>query len=138
MASEWPAEKKERLRQLWAEGHSIREIGRRMNISHCAVAGKVGRLNLPARGSPIRPRAEGQEPPVPGGRRQAVREIVRVDRAILEAPKPVFRPTPCCWPIGEVGKPGFHFCGARSEPGRPYCGEHCAVAYVGVRRKDAV
>lgn len=49
------------------------------------------------------------------------------------------KPTPCCWPIGEPGKPGFRMCDDRSEPGRSYCPEHAAIAYVRVRdrREDA-
>ncbi|MEO0501573.1 MAG: GcrA family cell cycle regulator [Pseudomonadota bacterium] len=35
----------------------------------------------------------------------------------------------CKWPIGHPGEAEFHFCGAKSEPGFPYCNEHCAVAY---------
>ena len=35
----------------------------------------------------------------------------------------------CKWPIGHPGEPDFHFCGAPSNPGFPYCVEHCGVAY---------
>ena len=35
----------------------------------------------------------------------------------------------CKWPIGHPGEPDFHFCGKPSNPGFPYCVEHCAVAY---------
>ena len=35
----------------------------------------------------------------------------------------------CKWPIGHPGEPDFHFCGAQSNPGFPYCVEHCGVAY---------
>lgn len=51
---DWSVEAIERLRALWAEGHSTAEIGRRMGISKNAVVGKAHRLNLPARPSPIR------------------------------------------------------------------------------------
>ena len=51
---DWSAEAIDRLRALWAEGHSTAEIGRRMGISKNAVVGKAHRLNLPARPSPIR------------------------------------------------------------------------------------
>lgn len=36
----------------------------------------------------------------------------------------------CRWPIGDPKKPGFHFCGRRAIPGKPYCPEHAAIAYV--------
>lgn len=37
--------------------------------------------------------------------------------------------SPCCWPFGDPGKPGFRFCGDASRLGKPYCPTHCAVAY---------
>ena len=35
----------------------------------------------------------------------------------------------CRWPMGHPGEPDFHFCGAPSNPGYPYCVDHCGVAY---------
>jgi GcrA cell cycle regulator len=35
----------------------------------------------------------------------------------------------CKWPIGHPGEPDFHFCGSPSNPGFPYCVQHCGVAY---------
>jgi GcrA cell cycle regulator len=35
----------------------------------------------------------------------------------------------CKWPIGHPGEPDFHFCGKQSNPGFPYCVDHCGVAY---------
>src|SRR5215218_2559422 len=35
----------------------------------------------------------------------------------------------CRWPIGHPGEPDFHFCGKPSNPGYPYCVDHCGVAY---------
>ena len=35
----------------------------------------------------------------------------------------------CKWPIGHPGEPDFHFCGKKSNPGFPYCVDHCGVAY---------
>lgn len=62
-----------RLKQLWSEGHSTAEIGRRLNVSKNAVIGKAHRLDLPGRLSPIR-RSEaerqhrgGLPPPRRGG-----------------------------------------------------------------------
>jgi GcrA cell cycle regulator len=45
----------------------------------------------------------------------------------------------CCWPIGEPGTREFRFCGAEADPGRPYCADHSAIAYVRARdrRSDA-
>ena len=35
----------------------------------------------------------------------------------------------CKWPNGHPGEPHFHFCGQASNPGFPYCVQHCGVAY---------
>jgi len=67
---EWTPEVVLSLRQLWDEGHSTAEIGRRLGVSKNAVVGKAHRLDLPSRPSPIRreggstPRAP-RRPPVP-------------------------------------------------------------------------
>lgn len=42
----------------------------------------------------------------------------------------------CLWPIGDPGTPGFHFCGAEAVPGKSYCAEHCAKAYITKQRAD--
>jgi len=60
---DWNDETIARLRQLWEEGHSTAEIGRRMGVTKNAVVGKAHRLALPPRPSPIRREAaEGHVP----------------------------------------------------------------------------
>ena len=163
---DWSTEAIERLRALWAEGHSTAEIGRRMGISKNAVVGKAHRLNLPARPSPIRREAGDPAAPrpavvraprvVPGGARTTLPPVAQpapapVPMAVLPvappAPPPaVVRPFPrvasaraCCWPIGEPGQPDFRFCAAAAMTSKPYCLDHAAVAYVKPRdrREDA-
>lgn len=51
---EWTDDAIIRLRNLWDEGLSTAEIGRRLSISKNSVVGKAHRLELPARPSPIR------------------------------------------------------------------------------------
>ena len=81
---DWSAEAIERLRALWAEGHSTAEIGRRMGISKNAVVGKAHRLNLPARPSPIR-REAAPRPAMP-------RAAAPRPAAAVPAPRPVAPP----------------------------------------------
>jgi len=54
--------------------------------------------------------------------------------ALAEPERPALaRPAlhqPCCWPIGEPGRPGFRFCDADAMPRKPYCAEHAGTAYV--------
>jgi GcrA cell cycle regulator len=156
---DWSTEAIERLRALWAEGHSTAEIGRRMGISKNAVVGKAHRLNLPARPSPIRReggsavvrqqpvRAARAAAPAPRSTLPQVAEMSAARVAPVIAPvRAVVRPFPrtasgraCCWPIGEPGQPGFRFCAAEALSAKPYCPEHAAVAYVKARdrREDA-
>jgi hypothetical protein len=35
----------------------------------------------------------------------------------------------CRWPVGDVGEPGFFFCGQPPLQGAPYCGLHCGKAF---------
>jgi len=44
--------------------------------------------------------------------------------------------TGCLWPIGDPNDPDFHFCGAAPAPGKPYCAEHAARAYITKSRSD--
>ncbi|WP_112663819.1 GcrA family cell cycle regulator [Microvirga flavescens] len=48
------------------------------------------------------------------------------------------RESMCRWPMGDPTKPEFRFCGARSNPGVPYCTHHAQIAYQPVidRRRD--
>ncbi len=160
---EWNEDSINRLRGLWAEGHSTAEIGRRMGISKNAVVGKAHRLNLAARPSPIRRngektprrrqprRAQGPTLPILAASLAPMPALdpPRLERTLAERPAPVLRAvpaprpggrvTPCCWPIGEPGTRSFRFCDADSVGGKPYCEQHAALAYVKVRdrREDA-
>lgn len=49
-----------------------------------------------------------------------------IDRTLRQGPT-------CQWPLGDPGTPDFHFCGATPLPGKPYCAEHAAIAYVKIR-----
>jgi GcrA cell cycle regulator len=69
-----------------------------------------------------------------------VRPPPTVSPAVRAVPTPVRAAPPrrartmsCCWPLGEPGTPSFRFCDADAAPGKPYCGDHAAVAYVKVR-----
>ncbi len=50
----WDDETIRLLRDLWTQGHSTAEIGRRLGVSKNAIVGKAHRLDLDARPSPIR------------------------------------------------------------------------------------
>ena len=131
------------LCRLWDEGHSTAEIGRRLGVTKNAVVSKVHRLHLPNRPSPIRRRQQTAREHTP--RPKMVRSVPLLPAApmapALPPTPPAPSPTPavstrqgfaqsCCWPLGEPGRPGFRFCDAAADWGKPYCAEHRALAYV--------
>lgn len=175
----WSADDDEKLRALWDEGLSTAQIGLRMNRSKNSVIGRAGRLDLPARPSPILPRGSGAQPRnrAPRAGRvtltlfrwcvqchgalgpdqdkfcttncETIHGLAALARKTPEAPRPVpvveepvtFKPLPsrpCCFPMNDGrhnGKREWLFCNEPSAPGKPYCSEHCRIAYQ--RRADA-
>jgi GcrA cell cycle regulator len=128
-----------RLRQFWDEGLSTAEIGRRLNISRNSVIGKAHRLHLPARMSPIKPKADrpqmrSDDPPV--ARPSATLPKLSCLRPAATAPAgtreraSLRHSGQCCWPIGDPGTPRFRFCDTAAIPGKPYCEAHARMAYL--------
>ena len=76
------------------------------------------------------PRLAGAGPP-------AIPTVAPAPVAARHLPRASLRS--CCWPIGEPGTREFRFCGAEADPGRPYCADHSAIAYIRARdrRSDA-
>ncbi len=108
MATEWTPGWIDVLIACWKEGLPTSEIGRRLQVTKNAVVGKVHRLGLAKR----RPSID---------RKPKEAEIIKLDA--LGAGM-------CSWPEGEPGTEAFRFCGRPAVAGKPYCGEHCAQAYV--------
>ncbi|MBI1779129.1 MAG: global cell cycle regulator GcrA-like protein [Proteobacteria bacterium] len=105
---DWSEERVAELKRLWATGLSARQIAEQLGgVTRNAVIGKAHRLGL-SQPSPTRMKPR-------------------------TASAPIFAERGCRWPIGHPGENGFHFCGQPSDAGRPYCIEHCSVAY---RSKD--
>ncbi len=50
--------------------------------------------------------------------------------SVMQQPCRHHKSIECCFPIGEPFQRSFRFCGEPSVPGRPYCEDHCAIAYV--------
>jgi GcrA cell cycle regulator len=135
---DWTSEQITQLTQLWRDGLSTAEIGKRLGISKNAVVGKAHRLHLDSRPSPIK--RVGPRPAI-------VRHTTHVRPAVppaapAPAPQPAAPPRvvelsnqSCRWPIGHPGDADFHFCTQRAIQGKPYCVEHAAVAYVKAKPK---
>ncbi|MFP6743687.1 MAG: GcrA family cell cycle regulator [Alphaproteobacteria bacterium] len=153
----WTPERITELKRLWETGASTAEIGRQLDVSKNAVVGKVHRLGLPGRPSPIRREARTvarpgvaesrprSRPQIPGEFEASpiMAQGESVPRAAAEAEAECraqavvdLHAPPCQWPFGDPGEEDFHFCGAPSLTGRPYCPEHCDRAYVREERRD--
>jgi GcrA cell cycle regulator len=117
----WNDEKIGRLKKLWSEGLTTGEIGKRLGVSKNAVVGKAHRLGLKGRPSPIKRQTKTVEP------KKETRIFTLTDLSAQT----------CRWPIGDPKHEDFRFCGKPVAPGKPYCGEHCAVAYVGSSKSSS-
>lgn len=141
----WTPERVEAVKDLWAKDCSLSVIASQIGggVSRSAVMGKVHRLGLPMRGKrygEINIRAGNKDPRAPHHPR-----IVRVpaklvpiqaqpiDDALIpiEQRKTILELTShtCRWPVGDVDRSGFFFCGAEPARNSPYCSGHCLRAY---------
>jgi GcrA cell cycle regulator len=128
MAIDWTPDRVKTLMALWAEGIPTLEIGRRLGVTKNSVVGKVHRLGLPKRQSPINslprtPRVSKPTAPV-RIRQQTVpisADMVKMEKLTVGM---------CKWPEGEPGHEDFRFCGQPAIEGKSYCAGHCARAYV--------
>ena len=116
---------------------NISDLPGTLQIADQGVRGQpeAHRLKLPSRPSPIRLSTSPRKPkPAPMAKR-----VIKVKpKPILRAARPRNDSPACLWPIGDPGEADFHFCGAETVPGKPYCPEHCARAYVARTRDDHV
>tara|TARA_B100001741_G_C16489764_1_gene569088 strand:+ start:104 stop:487 length:384 start_codon:yes stop_codon:yes gene_type:complete len=113
MKNYWTKTKVEKLSRLWGQGVSARSIAEKLgDVSRNAVIGKANRLGL--------------------SKKLSVED--KTIKKEISASSLVPKMNGCKWPIGHPGDDDFYFCGKPVIPGKPYCGEHCLVAY---RRKDS-
>ena len=106
----WTEEKVEKLKELWGK-KTASEIAQIIgNVSRNAIIGKANRLGLR-------------------------REVEKKDKINIIKNEDVLLETKGCrWPFGDPGNEDFYFCGAKQVPGKPYCLEHCMLAY---RKKES-
>lgn len=152
----WTDEQVEQLRQMWVEGLSANEIAKKLGVSKNSIVGKVHRLCLQARPSPIKRKDNVPE-------QQALPDAAAEDASAAEEIKEEKEETSvsqsmpvknvkkncgkntvrlveldshtCRWPIGDPRDEDFCFCGKRVRTGQTYCDEHSAVAYVKATKK---
>jgi GcrA cell cycle regulator len=122
------------IRELWDEGLSTADIGRRVGKTKNAIVGLAHRMGLPKRPSPIGKKGEGSKQQ---RRRGRPRKPPHSPLYVAPAPAPPCtfqppKPNECQWPLWGMQMPHPHeqrFCGKRARVGSPYCDEHHAIAY---------
>lgn len=125
----WTPERVALLIQLWGEGLTGRQIGKRMKITKSTVIGKAQRLKLASR-------AAARKPPKPFAPARApfIQRPVSTSRLEEYAAMPTVN-KPCQFPLWENERPTHEYCGKDRIDGKSYCAEHCARAYVRVALK---
>lgn len=145
----WTDESVEQLRQMWAKGLTANEIAKKLGVTKNAIVGKVHRLCLKARPSPIKTKTNETE--VKAVEETVVAEVAEVQEVVEEVIEPVHEEKKplagtnvrlieldshtCRWPIGDPRDEDFCFCGKKVRAGQTYCDEHSAMAYVKANRK---
>lgn len=124
----WNVETESRLIELWADGRSASEIAKELGpkFSKDSVAGKVHRLDLPGRESPIN-KSDEPKAPAPGryidpNRRSLPPLPTVAAMAYVHRPAAPSYHHKCQYPSGET-RP-YLFCEAPVVPGKSYCSEH--------------
>jgi len=148
----WTNESVEQLRKMWSEGLTANEIAKKLGVTKNAIVGKVHRLCLKARPSPIKSKDNVVETTVVQPETEIVSEEIYEDELIgqsVELPQVSEQKVckgnnvklvdldshTCRWPLGDPRDDDFCFCGKKVRSGQTYCDEHSAVAYVKAVRK---
>lgn len=156
----WTDKMVEDLKIMWKQGLTTGEIGKRLGVSKNSIVGKVHRLQLDARPSPIKKKEEepqiteeiqAKEPEIKSkpDKKVAEPEVKVVEKTAPKtiSPAPIEKKTngyvrltdldnhTCRWPIGDPKDENFHFCGKKVRIGQTYCEEHSALAYVKPTKK---
>ena len=139
----WDDNNVAKLRDLWDQGLPTAQIGKLLGFTKNAVVGKAHRIGLERRPSPIRrtavkpDRKKARSPVMPKLNFESTKELESVSTSEASVFQPVvknlFNSTPkrgCEWPVGHPDEADFHFCGNDRFEDKPYCLDHCAVAYV--------
>ena len=130
----WSASTIAKLKTLLERGLTTSEIGKRLGFTKNAVVGKINRLKL----NTVAKKVIVKKAPKP--------KIAPKPKKVLSKAKPILKkkvekvllnfvtlmelfPDQCRWPIGSPDSEDFKFCGKKCFSGKPYCFEHCKLAY---------
>ena len=139
----WNDDNVTRLRDLWDQGLPTAQIGKLLGFTKNAVVGKAHRIGLERRPSPIRrtavkpDRKKARSPVIPklnfenkSVEQEEVRTPIQVFHTSVKNLLSTSNKRRCEWPEGHPEESEFHFCGKERFGDKPYCLDHCAVAYV--------
>ena len=139
----WNESNVARLKELWDQGLPTAQIGKLLGFTKNAVVGKAHRIGLERRPSPIRrtavkpDRKKARSPIVPKLNFEVAKEETKETPIVQQTFQPVVKnlfknniKRGCEWPEGHPDEPDFKFCGQERFEDKPYCLNHCAVAYV--------
>ena len=138
----WDDNNVAKLRELWDQGLPTTQIGKLLGFTKNAVVGKAHRIGLERRPSPIRrtavkpDRKKARSPVMPKLNFESKQETLTENKeysGFQPVIKNMFNSSikrGCEWPQGHPDESDFNFCGKDRFEDKPYCLEHCAVAYV--------
>lgn len=153
----WTDEAVEELKRMWDRGMTTGQIAKALNVTKNSIIGKVHRLCLTARPSPIKKVSIKDDSKSLSNKKstKTARSTKSVNTTTKDEPQvkdsrlsPVVSPAEetniplvkldnhtCRWPLGDPRDDDFCFCGKRVKTGQTYCEEHAAIAYVRVNKK---
>jgi GcrA cell cycle regulator len=128
MAAQWDDAHAEHLQALAKMGLSASLIARALNekfgtsYSRNAVIGRMSRESVESR--PLKQRYVRIKPPRIKPPMNVIHENAPHKCSLLSLTN-----NSCRWPLGSIFAPVEFFCGGGAVEGKPYCAEHCRVAY---------
>ncbi len=128
MTFKWTDENVQKLKKMLANGKSAREIAEELGgISRNSVIGKAHRIGVSAQNEkkkvkPASPTKEVKKKTESSAK--PTNQVIHISQATSRSSE-----NNCQWPIGDPGTSEFRFCSEFAKPGRPYCSEHCNIAY---------
>ncbi len=156
----WTEKMVEDLKIMWKQGLTTGEIGKRLGVSKNSIVGKVHRLQLDARPSPIKKKEDTliskdqevlEKLPIKKEKdiedtKESICPSIDPEEKIDIKPVENFKKKgiiqltdldnhTCRWPLGDPKDENFSFCGKKVRVGQTYCEEHAAIAYVKPNKK---
>ena len=146
----WDDNNVAKLRELWDQGLPTAQIGKLLGFTKNAVVGKAHRIGLERRTSPIRrtavkpDRKKARSPVMPKLNFENNNKEQSRESYVAKSFSPVEKnlivssiKRGCEWPVGHPDEPDFHFCNKERFEDKPYCLDHCAIAYVVPEKEEA-